>query len=1157
MRKQIKKKIYKDTKESYIPIIEKKITLVTPIYPHRKINISNLQEKNSPKNINIITKDNKLNKNANQLTQNTNMNSIEININNKERKNLKKQNINYSNIGFITETLSRILNTKKDNKHSENIFIGNRKIEHNKTIDSNENKENIRNNYNDKTNTNINLNNQNINRFDNNLNDMMFHSNNLHSYIQRNNYIKRKIINFCQNKMDFDDVINVNNLNNIRKLKEVDSTKNNSQNITKKMSNIINNDDNNNLNKRNIYDYTNNNNNKNINNNFNNSIIENVSSLQKRRVSIYDFNKTPNGINKHIINYRKNEKSGNRVTAANSCCLDNILSFKKLNPQIFYKSPSNRSSKLNMQTGRISRDYSESRHGCNYKKKSAIFKKNLLKYPSSRDTTFKKLNIKNKMNLNKKNSFFSLNYTNADSYYDNTSIDSGNKRILDKKHTINGQKTNYHLKIKKDNITKNTKTIKEYINKDNNNYIIKAEKRNINKILYGKMKYNKKDNEINKYKKITHQTISHFKNMEKDSNLPEFNDEFVRVINDKEYSIILKKKKLSKSSSFLHCKNIFNNDTKNIFKKIKNNESLKKNQNKRCIHVSNILSNNIIQGENQNEKILNSDASKNDKNTKSISNDFSSSTTIYKYNSGNLTKSSTHSSFLNEEAININKNMTNDNNIKITIYEEEKIFDFYILYTLESKLKILLMKINKYQVCYNECQDFLSYFFGINFYEKELTLFSSEQNKNQMTYYIKFELLCYLMCYDISFNKNYNQASILLKTIFTLLHKNYLMLISYIIKKIYENNNDNKEKQNNLINNNYNEQMIIIKKLQEVIKNELKMNIDIQDVNEVVILQTFSDNYKQIKNYYEMIITNIYSHLDEINNINNIFLDNMKKKTNCYNFPDCLKINMTKLNDKKKCYIILEFFINSLKTIDSYNMKDINLFFNLYLNKSTDNLFIQQYYNYKRNNSLIPPSKSLNLEKVILPPINNEKYNYTLILDLDETLIYLEKEYYTFNNVHNIKNKKLTLRPGLFNFLDRMKKIYEIILFTFSPTEYASPIIELIEKDEKYFEHKLYIQQASYNNGDYVKSLSCLGRNIKNTIIIEDNINNVNKLYRDNTICIKPFYGDISNEKNTLQLLGNILNKIRYDAEITGDIRKSISKENYNIITEISSNLEE
>ena len=79
--------------------------------------------------------------------------------------------------------------------------------------------------------------------------------------------------------------------------------------------------------------------------------------------------------------------------------------------------------------------------------------------------------------------------------------------------------------------------------------------------------------------------------------------------------------------------------------------------------------------------------------------------------------------------------------------------------------------------------------------------------------------------------------------------------------------------------------------------------------------------------------------------------------------------------------------------------------------------------------------------KNILPPINSEKYTYSLILDLDETLIHLEREYYTFNNMHNIKNKKLTLRPGLINFLEKMKKIYEIILLTFSPNDYTMQLL--------------------------------------------------------------------------------------------------------------------
>jgi Dullard-like phosphatase family protein len=262
-----------------------------------------------------------------------------------------------------------------------------------------------------------------------------------------------------------------------------------------------------------------------------------------------------------------------------------------------------------------------------------------------------------------------------------------------------------------------------------------------------------------------------------------------------------------------------------------------------------------------------------------------------------------------------------------------------------------------------------------------------------------------------------------------------------------------------------------------------------------------------------MIIENIYSTTLEISDkVNNISFENniLQKKIIYYKFPECLKINILKINDKKKSYIITDFFKNALNSIELYNIKEFKYFYNLYLNKSTDNLFIQQHFQNKKLYSLVPcsPYSQVNSDKKILSPINSEKYTYSLILDLDETLIHLEREYYTFNNIHNIKNKKLTLRPGLINFLEKMKKIYEIILFTFSPKDYADAIVDVIEKDEKYFEHKLYVQHASYNNGKFVKDINDLGRDIKSTIIIEDNINNVHKSNLDNTIFIKSFYGE-------------------------------------------------
>ena len=583
---------------------------------------------------------------------------------------------------------------------------------------------------------------------------------------------------------------------------------------------------------------------------------------------------------------------------------------------------------------------------------------------------------------------------------------------------------------------------------------------------------------------------------------------------------------MTKSNSCLNYNKISKTDTINILNKNKYHYSTSKKEQK---NIENIERNNEKENFDEIKEITLSKDSQNNINKGS------SESINQKYNFYTINKSTLNSSFVLNEEKNINlgveQNTNNDiNNILNNI-------NLYMLYVLESKFKNLLTKINNYQICYNECQDWISYFFGNDLYEQELNIF--EQNKKQIVYYLKFEILCFFLCYDISFNRNYSQTSILLKTIFNLLHKNYLSLISFIIRNLDKNY---------ISSNNYIEKMIIIKKLQEIIKNELKMNkFGIENLDEIAILEIFSDNFKQIRNYYEMIIENIYQNKNEF------------KKKNCFTFPECLKLNILKINDKKKSYIISEFFKNSLKSIDLYNIKEFKLFYNLFINKSTDNLFIQQYYNNKRMYSLIPcpPSSPLNHEKIVLPQIDSEKYNYTIILDLDETLIYLEKEYYIFNNNHNTKNKKLTLRPGLFNFLDRMKKIYEIILFTFSSPEYANPIIELIEKDEKYFEHKLYIQHASYFNNEYVKNINDLGRNLKNTLIIDNNINNIHKSNRDNSICIKPFYGDIENEKNTLQLLGNVLNKIRYDAEITGDIGNSLKKEKYYIVTEICSNLEE
>ena len=185
----------------------------------------------------------------------------------------------------------------------------------------------------------------------------------------------------------------------------------------------------------------------------------------------------------------------------------------------------------------------------------------------------------------------------------------------------------------------------------------------------------------------------------------------------------------------------------------------------------------------------------------------------------------------------------------------------------------------------------------------------------------------------------------------------------------------------------------------------------------------------------------------------------------------------------------------------------------------------------------------------MLPKIKNHKY--TLVLDLDETLVYSQKNFYyklknnntnSYNNKINIPKKTVILRPGLHEFLHDMKLLYELVIFSAGTPDYVDPIIELIEKDEKFFDYVLYRQHIMIDeNGDGIKNLSLLGRDLKNIIIIDD-VQRYFKLQKENGICIRPFCGNILSDRKTLKTLNNILQKIRFDADETKDIRISLEK---------------
>jgi hypothetical protein len=262
------------------------------------------------------------------------------------------------------------------------------------------------------------------------------------------------------------------------------------------------------------------------------------------------------------------------------------------------------------------------------------------------------------------------------------------------------------------------------------------------------------------------------------------------------------------------------------------------------------------------------------------------------------------------------------------------------------------------------------------------------------------------------------------------------------------------------------------------------------------------------------------------------------------------------------------FFIDAYNLLNNYNILDLKTFFDLFLNRekyfqisknnfSNNNYKLSTYQKNKKNYNKINYSS-----KYLLSPIKS-CYKYTLLINLNVLMYFKELNsnhigrYNSFNkNVNENKNKKVILRPGLIDFLEDIKDIYELIFFSNNSLEYIHTLLKYIENCDKYFRHILSNSQISFNKDGTIKDLNILGRNIKRIIIIdkEQNLFKLNS-ENENVIYVKPFYGDISNDRNILSNLNDVLKKIRNDIEDNNNIKISLRKHKLEIFTKISTQL--
>lgn len=166
------------------------------------------------------------------------------------------------------------------------------------------------------------------------------------------------------------------------------------------------------------------------------------------------------------------------------------------------------------------------------------------------------------------------------------------------------------------------------------------------------------------------------------------------------------------------------------------------------------------------------------------------------------------------------------------------------------------------------------------------------------------------------------------------------------------------------------------------------------------------------------------------------------------------------------------------------------------------------------------------------------------MLDLDETLVHS-----SFKPIENpdiilpveiegsICNIYILVRPGVSQFLKRMSKHWEVVVFTASLSKYADPLVDIIDPD-RICAYKLFREHCTWMSNAYVKDLSRLGRPLTDVLIV-DNSPMAYLLQPENAMPILSWYDDPQDRQ--LARVGALLERLAYEPDVRKVIRRIVN----------------
>lgn len=212
----------------------------------------------------------------------------------------------------------------------------------------------------------------------------------------------------------------------------------------------------------------------------------------------------------------------------------------------------------------------------------------------------------------------------------------------------------------------------------------------------------------------------------------------------------------------------------------------------------------------------------------------------------------------------------------------------------------------------------------------------------------------------------------------------------------------------------------------------------------------------------------------------------------------------------------------------------------------------------KSTYEVVSPRRSLcssmnSLSEGFLPVKSSETPIYTLVLDLDETLIHftddvernelLDQKHMLQYKIARKQIYKVTdngtdqyfhIRPYATKLLFELSKYFEIVIFTAGIKEYADAILDELDCS-KYISHRLYRHHTMMDEDVYIKDLGLIGRDITKTLIVDNTKDNF-MYHNRNGIPIHSWYED--QKDSTLNDLTKILASIAEAGP--NDIRRAL-----------------